>query len=183
MKNSSALGPRLVRSSTGVVAAPQAVKKLVKVASTPRRTCRLMTPSLYTAPPARPSNQGGLEHDPAVDHARGPAEQPGQGRLDLGRFRELAQDVDQPPHGADEIALVAAEGLLHDRGPVVLAGGPAEHRGHEAGGDRDRHRELVAALRLEHGRGQRLQLLQLALELGALLEEEPSHRGVTGPRL
>src|SRR5690348_15551751 len=149
MKNSSALGPRAVRSSTGVVAAPQAVKKHVMTASTPSRSSRLMTPSLYTGYTgslAGPSYQGGLEHDPAVDHPGGSAEQPGQGRLHLGRLRELAQHVDQPAHGADEIALVAPEGLLHDGGPVVLAGGPAEHRGHEAGGDRDRHRELVAAL-------------------------------------
>src|SRR6266511_6494212 len=106
---------------------------------------------------------------------RNPPEQRRQRLGHLGRLPELAQQVDEAAEGANQVALVAAERLLYDTRPVVVSRSPAEDRGHEAGRDADGHRQVVVALDLEHGVGHRLQVLELALELGALLEKDARH--------
>src|SRR5262249_35574745 len=90
---------------------------------------------------------------------------------DVRSLGELPQQVDQPPHRPHEVALVTAEGLRNDPRPVVVTGGPAEHRGHEARMHADGHAEMPRALRLPDRVGGGDQPVHLMLELRALLEE------------
>ena len=101
----------------------------------------------------------------------------------LVAVRQLTEHVDQPPHGAHQVSLVAAERVLYDTRPVVVSRRPAENRGHEAGGDADGHWQVVMTLDLEHGMRHRLQVLELALELGALLQEDARDRRIPRARL
>ncbi len=55
------------------------------------------------------SYQRRLEDDPAVDDPRRLREEPAQFRCHLIGLGQLAQQIDEAPHGADEVALVTAE--------------------------------------------------------------------------
>src|SRR5216683_395890 len=170
MFSSYALGPRGVRSTLVILGVAHATASAPRRISPATRSPAVMSASL--------SDEGGFEDDAAVHHPR----RPGQHGLDRRRhFRglaELPQDVDQSPQRPDQIAFVSAEGLLHDARPVVLARGPPEHRGHEARGDADGHGQVMVPLDFEHGVSHGFQLLELALELWALLQEEARHRRV-----
>src|SRR5205823_6218480 len=100
------------------------------------------------------SYQGRLQDDAPIDDPCDLRQE--AARLDghLGTLGELAQEVDEPAHRADQITLVAAEGLLDDPEPVVLTGGPAEDGGHEPSVDAQRHLEVALALRLVDGLGE-----------------------------
>src|SRR5438552_1847506 len=78
---------------------------------------------------------------------------------------ELAQEVDEPAHGADEIALLAAERGLHDAGPVVVTRGPAVDGRHEPGLHADGHGQVARALGLEHRVGDGDEAVDLAAQL------------------
>src|SRR5690349_19483650 len=71
------------------------------------------------------SNECAFEDDPSVDEARGLSEEPGRGRRDVGPLGELAQQVDEPPHRTDQVALVAGERLGDDAGPVIVSRCPS----------------------------------------------------------
>src|SRR5262245_41118540 len=95
------------------------------------------------------SNERALEHDAAVDGAGGLRQQPGRDNRHLRTVRQLAQQVDQPAHGADQIALVAPERAVYDAGPVVLARGPAIDGRHEPRLNADRHAQVPPPLGLK----------------------------------
>src|SRR5712691_62894 len=129
------------------------------------------------------SDEGRFEDDAPIDYPRGPDEHGLDGRRDFRRLAQLPQDVDQPSERADQVTLVPAEGLLHDRRPVIFSRGPAEDGGHEARRDTHGHGQVMVPLDFEHGVSHGFQLLELAPELGTLLQEEPRHRGIAGARL
>src|SRR3954466_12753894 len=129
------------------------------------------------------SNERGLEHDAAVDEARGLREQARGRRRDLGTFRKLAEQIDQASHRTDEVAFVAAERLAHDGQPIVLAGGPAEDGRHEAWMHGDRHAEVTRALRLPHAAGALQEWVEPPLELGAFLQKGARQLRLPGPGL
>src|SRR6267143_3603070 len=106
-------------------------------------------------------------------------------RLDghLGTLGELAEEVDEPAHRADQVALVAAEGLPHDPRPVVLAGGPAEDRGHEPAVDAHRHLKPALTLGLVDGLGEAAELGEPPPELRALAEKLARERRLARARL
>src|SRR2546425_3859892 len=175
MCSSYALGPRVVRSTLVILGVAQATASAPRRIRPTTRSRAVMSASL--------SDERGFEDDTAV-HPPGGPDQPGLDRRRHFRgLAELPQDVDQSPQGPDQVAFVPAEGLLHDARPVVLARGPPEHRGHEVCGDADGHGQVMVPLDFEHGVGQGFQLLELALELGTLLQEESRHRGIAGARL
>src|SRR5256885_15991306 len=105
------------------------------------------------------------EDDAAVDHAGRLEEQPRRRPRNLRALAELTQHVDEPAHGADEVAFVAAERFLDDPGPVVVPRGPAEHRRHEAGMHGDRHRQMALTLRLSDRLGDLDELLEPPAQL------------------
>src|SRR5262245_23174913 len=111
------------------------------------------------------SNERAFQHDAAVDGARSLRQQPDRHHGHLRAVGQLAQQVDQPAHGADEIALVAAERAVHDAGPIVVARGPAIDGRHESRLDADRHAEVPAPLGLKHRVGDADERVDLALEL------------------
>src|SRR5882724_689865 len=127
--------------------------------------------------------QGRLEYDASVHYPGCPPQQCRQRLGHLGRLPELAQEIDEAPEGANQVSFVTAERVLYDTRPVVVSRSPAENRGHEAGGDADGHWQVVMTLDLEHGVGHRLQLLELALELRALLQEDARDRRIPRARL
>src|SRR5439155_701369 len=86
----------------------------------------------------------------------------------------------EPAHGADQIALVAAERLLDDRPPVVLAAGPAVDGRHEPRVHRQGYPEVVRPLGLVDRVRQALELVELAPEPGPLFEEVPGDRTSAG---
>src|SRR5262245_62432973 len=103
---SSAEGPRLARSKVGrgSVNRPQPAASAAASSAMARGVGRMGVSS----------DEGGFQHDAAVHHAGGAAEQGGQRLGHLGGLAELAQEVDEPAHGPDQVALVAAERLLDD---------------------------------------------------------------------
>src|SRR4030095_3014717 len=133
--------------------------------------------------PPQWSNKRALQHDAAVDRARRLRQKPGRDDRKLRAVRQLAEQVDQPAHRPDQIALVAAERGLHDAGPVVVARGPAIDRRHEPRLDADRHAEVPRPLGLEDGVGEADQVVELALELPLPLEERPGDHRLAGARL
>src|SRR5262245_51955157 len=129
------------------------------------------------------SHQGGLQHDPPVDDARSLGEETPQLGPHLRRLAELPEQVDEPAHGADEVALVTAEGRLHDARPVILPRGPPEHGGREPGIDLDAHAEAMRPLGGGHRVGSHSQLLELLPDTRVAAQEAPGDVGVAGPRL
>src|SRR5262245_48244860 len=133
--------------------------------------------------PPPSSHQGGLKHDSPVDDARGLGEKTPSLAAALRRLAELPEQVDEPAHGADQVALVTAEGRLHDARPVVLSRGPSEHGGGEPGIDLDAHAEPMRPLGGGHRLGRRRQLLELLPDPRVAAQEAPRNMGVAGPRL
>ncbi len=114
-------------------------------------------------PPGGRSDQGGFQHDAAVHHPRRAREQGGDG---LGRprappragagdrsSRRMARirSPSWPPNDSSTMAR-----------PVVVARRPAEHRGHEAGGEVHRHAEPPLPLGLATPVRQALERVQPA---------------------
>src|SRR2546425_898526 len=93
------------------------------------------------------------------------------------------QEVDEPAHRADQVALVATERLLDDRPPVVLPAGPAVDGRHEPRVDGQRHPEVARPLSLVDRVREARELVELTPEPGPLLEEVPRDRRVARARL
>src|SRR5262245_47810819 len=129
------------------------------------------------------SNQRRFQDYAAVDDPGGLVEQARRRRRDLPALRELAEDVEEPAHRPDQVALVTTERLLDDRRPVVLAGRPPVDGGHEAPVDGGRHAELPRLLSLAHLVRDGLELLELPLELRPLAQEHPRQHRLAGARL
>src|SRR6185369_10018133 len=129
------------------------------------------------------SYQGRLQNNATINYAGGVGQDPGGLGRDLRAVGQLAEQVDQAPHRPDQVPLVAAESLLDDPAPVVFARRPAVDRRHEPGVDGDRDAEMARPLRLVHGVGHPHEELELALELGTLLQERARERRVTRSRL
>src|SRR6185295_2906145 len=168
---SSAVGPCGVRCSTPGRPTMRPQPATVSPTMTATATLDVSTRHLSMAAsiadrPLNPrrsrSNQRALEDDAAVDGAGGLRQQPGGDHRDLRAVGQLAQQVDQPPHGPDQIALVAPERTVHDAGPVVVAGGPAMDGRHEPRLDADRHAQVPPPLGLEDRVGDAHQGFDLA---------------------
>src|SRR5712692_1279646 len=179
-KNSSADGPWDVRCSTGADLQPA-----TRIRALTSSTTRHLTRTAYQVGPADRirSDERGLENDAAVDHPSRLQQETRRRPGNLRALAELTEEIDEPAHGTDQVALVATERFLDDGGPVVVARGPAEHRRHESGMDGDRHRQVALVLRLAHRLRNLHELLQPPAELGARPQEAARDHRLAGARL